>query len=127
MLDAISWPEVVEWMASESIIGPLSDRRSDIQTAQIVSAMANLHGRNPEETPEPYPLSAFVLDWDVPANRVEVDPSSRVGYGGEGEARKSNIADWMATRRKAYEAKLKAEREANTSTGRRSTMTRRRS
>lgn len=53
--------EVLEWMLYESV-EPFGDRRGDIQAAQIVQTLANIHR---SEKRQPYRLTDFLLEWEA--------------------------------------------------------------
>lgn len=53
--------QLVEWQAFIDLEGPIGERRQDIRTAHVVSTLANLHGRDPKTTPDPYRIDDFVL------------------------------------------------------------------
>ena len=62
MLARIPSRLLTEWMAFEAI-DPFEDRRGDLRSAQIVTALANIN-RDPKTRKEPYRIEEFVMRFD---------------------------------------------------------------
>jgi len=69
MLARIPSRLLTEWMAFEAI-DPFEDRRGDLRSAQIVTAIANVN-RDPKKQKEPYRIEDFLLRFDGDAQEEE--------------------------------------------------------
>lgn len=61
MLDEISSKQLSEWMALESIEGPIGERGAWHRMAHVASILANAH-RDQKKRPQPFRLDEF-LPW----------------------------------------------------------------
>lgn len=71
MLDEIDGQELREWWRLEAI-EPWSDRRGDVQTAQIVWALAELH-RDRKKHPAAHRVADFLLEFGAGPNAEDED------------------------------------------------------
>lgn len=65
VLRELSLREFFEWQAFNEL-EPIGGVRGDYHAAQIVTALANLLGRDPKKQPTPYELKDFLLVFGEP-------------------------------------------------------------